>query len=83
MGTLSRFYGHNWHRCTSPRCWICAEKVLVCSICGGVGRSLPTDCPGVLMSLTRAKQVEEGAIDYSGRNNRWYPPRPNRKKRYD
>lgn len=54
-------------------CMFCDGGLFSCTVCGGFEGSLPTDCPGVLMTQVQNDLVYEGKIDFrAGRG--WVTP---------
>ncbi len=49
--------------CTIKDCIICVRKVRYCEVCGGVDKSLPTDCPGWKMTPFQEISIAAGG-DY-------------------
>lgn len=60
------FPKHKRAPCTDPdcdgRCVLC--NLFICSVCCGAEGSLPTDCPGVQMSMLLSDEVYAGRLDY-------------------
>jgi hypothetical protein len=58
------------HNCNNDAvCPICDGGLSVCSVCGGAEGSMPTECPGFMMSPVEAQAVYKGEIDF--RNGAW------------
>lgn len=64
--------------CTLENCAICAGKVRICTICGGVdtpagGNGLTTQCHEKQLSQEQKTAIAAGDLDY--KNFRWYDKR--------
>jgi hypothetical protein len=55
---------HEIHRCSDSTCGICNGGLSVCEICAGAEASLPTDCPGRLLTEDEGDQVMFGYLDF-------------------
>ncbi len=54
--------------CNKPYCQFCDGGLCYCVICGGGESSLPTECPGVKMSVSVEKAVQDGRMDFVNGN---------------
>ncbi len=71
--TIIPFPGHHWTKCFYKNCHgcdLCEGGLALCTRCGGMEGSLPTDCPGELMSDEVEEAVYKGKTDYI-RNRGW------------
>jgi len=61
------FWGHKWARCKNIECvgcFLCDGGLALCETCGGLEASLPTHCPGRVMTENEADAVFSGLLDY-------------------
>ena len=59
--------GHVAYVCTKDHnygCAYCDGGLFLCTKCMGLEGSLPTDCPGVKMSMETADEVYGRGVDY-------------------
>lgn len=77
--TIIRWPGHRLHHrweCKSDnwgrQCMVCEGNLTLCLTCGGAESSLPTDCPGRMMTDEEADLVADGVHDYD-RVRGWVP----------
>lgn len=60
---------HTWYKCTGCKsetyCIYCDGGLSSCTVCGGAEGSLPTECPGRLMTPEEQDQVYQGPLDFS------------------
>lgn len=69
-----------WLRQDRPfYCVLCSTSADLCVECGGLNESLPTHCPGVMMTELQCDCVAAGAADFAF--GRWVTPRGNHGKR--
>lgn len=61
---------HTLHKCDSESCFICEGGLASCTVCYGGEASLPTDCPGVVMTAEQSEGVTNGTMDY--RKFKWW-----------
>lgn len=55
--------------CTRPHCNICDGGLAFCEVCKGAEGSLPTECPGRVMTDEEEADVYAAKIDFKG--GRW------------
>lgn len=68
-----RLHGFGDHRSDDDRyCSVCEGRLALCLVCGGAESSLPTDCPGRMMTDEEADLVADGIHDYD-RVRGWVP----------
>ena len=68
--TVITFPGHRWARCTNKGCtgsFLCHGGLALCTRCGGLEGTLPTDCPGERMQWPVSDEVYAGEIDFRRR----------------
>lgn len=68
--TIISFPGHKWAHCAGcdAGCFLCHGGLALCSRCGGLEGSLPTDCPGDEgMTMEQQEAVYGGRLDF----DRW------------
>lgn len=46
-------------------CVFCETGLALCVVCGGAEASMPTHCPGKMMTDLQAEAVQAGVADYS------------------
>lgn len=69
---------HHWAHCTNPECTgchLCHGGLAVCTVCGGMEGSLPSECPGASMPGDVQDAVYAGELDYTSREG-WYRTEP-------
>ena len=64
MMTTHVFVKHAPGQCDYNSCPICDGGLALCSLCGGGEGSLPTDCPGAMMTWEQSMAVYAGDLDY-------------------
>lgn len=66
MGEVVPFprHGHRLHSCNEENCFVCNGGLTLCIVCGGAEGSLPTDCPGRVMTPYQDMLVMSGQQDY-------------------
>ncbi len=47
-------------------CPVCDDRIRMCMVCGGLTKSLPTDCPGQVMGPEHNIAVYDGELDFRG-----------------
>ena len=52
--------------CRASNCPICDGGLGICKVCNGAEGSLPTECPGEMMSQQQDHSVYTGILDYKG-----------------
>lgn len=52
-----------------PPCQICDGGLSCCTVCKGAEASLPTECPGRVMTKDERAAINAGLIDF--RHNKW------------
>ena len=45
---------------------VCDGGLALCAVCGGLEGGLPTECPGIWMSLVEQEYVHLGLLDFVG-----------------
>lgn len=55
---------HDLHKCNEDDCMICLDGLSSCNSCGGAEASMPTDCPGVRMTVDQIDAVQAGTLDF-------------------
>ena len=65
--TVLHFHRHKYARCTNrwcPGCHLCHGGIAVCVRCRGTEGSLPSDCPGDMMTREQEAAVYAGELDW-------------------
>jgi hypothetical protein len=50
--------------CADECCGICEGGLALCTVCGGAEASMPTDCPGRLLTDEEVQGILDGHLDY-------------------
>lgn len=58
--------GHTPPVCPGPGCTSCPAcgGLYYCTVCNGIEKCMPSNCPGQQMTTTQMNEVHAGRIDY-------------------
>lgn len=64
---------HVIHHCDDTECLICTHDLTSCEVCKGVGKFLPSECPGEPLTEEQETKILNHVLDF--KNGFWFNPK--------